>query len=291
MKEIKKLLIINAWVTIILLFLIVCLPTYATSLDIIESNYTDTVPIIDGVFHEEEWGKAEHSYFVLSPINESVSKSMSCEYYIMNDEKNLYICVLLFDQPYIADEYYRDEFWIRLSNNTVLPVLDPIIEIDGFNPYDAKLLMTSPLELAGVKEDVQYVVYYPYSERSWLGGDLDSVVNGTITFEASLTHSNPTQNATGDYTFEFSIPLTGERHNNTPIDLFAEPGKTVGVQFIFVHNATGKLRENISIYSFNLTLASSIPLPKDYYYIILILVAGGGIAIVAFIWLRYRKKK
>ena len=47
--------------------------------------------------------------------------------------------------------------------------------------------------------------------------------NDTINFEAAFSHSNPIENGLGDYTFEFGIPLKGDRLKGSPIDLDNEP--------------------------------------------------------------------
>jgi hypothetical protein len=54
-----------------------------------------------------------------------------------------------------------------------------------------------------------------------------------INFDAAFTHTNPVENELGDYTFEFAIPLRGDKYNGIPVDLDNEPGDVTNMGIIF----------------------------------------------------------
>jgi len=67
-----------------------------------------------------------------------------------------------------------------------------------------------------------------------LFGISDYIYNGTINFNASYSHTNPTENATGDYVVVFSIPLNGESFEGFPIDLITNINNTLNLKFLFI---------------------------------------------------------
>lgn len=219
------------------------------------------------LFPSGVWSECQKKSFTLDIRRHlgNTTPSYNGELFVTNDERNLYIRIIL-----------KNEDYNSIGNNGYDGIGDVFrIYIDCFNesyPYryhyeDVKVLYTGNqddcnpgsyenfLSLKGCIKDEQYLSINEYirefqengnepdresgsgeaiSATFGLFGSSDYHYNGSIDFRATYNHTNPNENATGNYSVGFSIPLIGESYEGFPIDLVTKTNNTIDLKFQFI---------------------------------------------------------
>ena len=164
--------------------------SFTTEILKINSSYTETPPTIDGVISEGEW--ANPIPITLNGYNtpENTKEGLL---YIMNDNNNLYVAVVIPDVAQEAGDYLMLDFDQGNDHNATNGDEDAC----GFN---VSQLITG------------YVDCYWNGTIGWWDTDATSHGNG------AMNYSN------GNYTYEFSKPL----NSGDAQDMSVNPGDTIG---------------------------------------------------------------
>ncbi|MEW5761435.1 MAG: PKD domain-containing protein [Candidatus Thermoplasmatota archaeon] len=261
------------WIAFILVSVLL-IPSSFCSSDLI-INYANTQPTIDGIFGKDEWHNATHIEIELNFYGAlGYSELHRCELYIMNDASTLYISFLLYNEDYnsiapeelnVGNDWYGDQFWVNFywaeQNITYRDM--KILEVGIQENYTNNIS-----DWKGGKKDKHGWHEVSAGQHMGMSGPPD-----VVDFDAAFTHSNPVENAIGDYIFEFAMPLKGEIHNNTPLDLLTEPGATINIELVYLDKVDKdpKLRIGIGRYSIinatlsrrdNLIVKNRVPIPN-----------------------------
>ena len=164
--------------------------SFITEILKIHSSYTETPPKIDGAISEGEWA---------NPIPITLNGFYTPEntkgglLYIMNDNNNLYVAVVIPDEAQEADDYL-------------------MLDFDQGNDHVAR----------NGKEDA-----CGFNVPWLITGYVDCYWNGTIGWwdTDATSHGNGEMNySNGNYTYEFSKPL----NSGDAQDMSVNPGGTIG---------------------------------------------------------------
>jgi len=175
------------------------------------SIYNATAPTIDGVLGVNEWNDA-FSYTgqmnVTGMILPVTPRIVNYTIYIMNDNANLYMAIVIKNETYngapVGD-------WLMMYFDD---------DMDGsLEPNEqAWSMYTNPA--------------YSTHDMFWNGSSWvnDTDYGGTEDGDVAITHTNPVQNAYGNYVFEFWMPYASmDAH-----DLQLLPGSQFGFKMIFL---------------------------------------------------------
>jgi hypothetical protein len=216
-------IILSLWVAAIV-------PSFANLGPDLNSGWasTSSAPIIDGTLEPAHWVNATIVNFQLamrSRFDGSLVKTLDATLYVENNNNNLYIAVKIFQ-----DTYWATDFANRWKGLAVLfdtnhnGVLEQGENGEGITTYTLSLFYS--------KNDLYY---------NAAGGAWDSDVNAGKTNDGAIafSHTNPTDGAIGDWTFEMRIPLVGSDLGydfNIPQ---SQLPKMVGFKVWFLDNTIG----------------------------------------------------
>jgi hypothetical protein len=213
--------------TILLMMFLMMVPLASAHLESpINSRWAYTVPTIDGTITSGEWTDAAVRDFTLnmrSRSDGSLVQSLSARFYVKNDYTNIYAAVQIFNEDYDARDAANewDGFFLLFEADH-----DGVLA-DGDNGEGVTTWTGSPFY---TKNDL----YYNLALTFW---DADLNIGKTNDGDLSWSHTNPTQNAIGDYTFEMRIPLVG---TDVGYDLaITTLPKTVGFKIWFLEGDGG----------------------------------------------------
>lgn len=231
MKGMKKRVIIISLLGMILCVILAfstCLPAFADIGIDINSYWASTPPTINGILSPGEWTGAKivnFQFYMRSRGTGALDKTLNAKLYVKNDYTNLYIAVQIFNDTYWATN--GGNRWKGLAvyfNNNDNGSLG-----QGENGEEITTWTGSP--------------FYSHNDMYYdkAGGLWDSDVNALKTNDGAIafTHTNTTQGALGNWTFEMSIPLVGSdigydfniQKNQLP--------KTIGYKLWFGDYVTG----------------------------------------------------
>jgi hypothetical protein len=186
---------------LIMLFLMM-VPPASADLVTVNSRWTYTIPTIDATIASGEWADAEVVDFTFDMRFRGIDISqdnLSARFYVKNDENNIYAAVEIFDEDYDARDSgdFYDGFALLFEDNH-----DHVL-VDGDNGEGIRMWIGSP---SHANND-----WYYNSSSSWIpdGASPPFGAGKTNDGEFAWTHTNKTENAIGDYTFEMKIPLVG----------------------------------------------------------------------------------
>ena len=172
--------------------------------DTIYSRYTDNTPTLDGEIGDTEWEEAAYRSFTLPGYylkDLSRAGSLEFEAYVMSDEENLYIAVVV-----TGDEYDWDDLIMVTFDHSH----------DGNHEEG---------------EDFKSMGNWGYgdnNQRYYVGDDNENDLKhgGTTDGWCELTYDNNTKT----YVAEFEIPLD----SGDELDISVEPGDTIGFGIAYI---------------------------------------------------------
>jgi outer membrane protein assembly factor BamB len=183
------------------------------------SAWASVVPTIDGVISPGEWDDADSTVFYMGP-----SDACRSTLYVKNDFDNLYMVFKIEGVTYGPSGPACDVFRMFFDNDN-----DGVLNEEG----DDILMMSTYGSIPSF--DDQF--------RTGTGGiGWDTSFGGSTDGQGKGTHTNPTPNATGAYTFEMSHPLNS---SDDAHDFSLKLGDKVGfytefAEGIFVTNSSTK---------------------------------------------------
>jgi len=207
------------------LFLMLVLPAYADLGTPVYSSWTTSPPTINGVISGGEWADATIRDFTfdmrLRGLDFSI-ENLSARLYVKNDLNNVYAAVQIFDEDYDARDAgdFYDGFALLFEDNH-----DHVL-VDGDNGAGIRMWTGSPFH---TNND-----WYYNSSSSWLADGAAPPFGAGKTNDGAFawTHTNLTENAPGDYTFEMRIPLVGADGDAYDLAVTSLP-KTLGFKIWF----------------------------------------------------------
>ena len=192
----------------------------------VNSLWATTTPTIDGILAPGEWADAATVSFSMemrSRTDGSLNKTLEAKFYVKNDWNKLYFLIQIFN-----DDYEAQDFANRWNGLCVLFDEDHNGVIDiGENGEGVTTWTGSPFYS---KNDLYYAG----------GGFWDADVNAGKNNDGNLawSHTNPTQGAIGNWTFEMAIPLVGSDGDAYDFAISSLP-KTVGFKIWFQEPSKG----------------------------------------------------
>lgn len=189
---------------ILILFLF---PIKSSALSTINSNWADSIPVIDGNMGANEWEDALSNNFT-TYIYQTNTTAFNATYYIKNNAKWLYVLLIW---PDTTHNSMADTVYVKFDENE-----------DGFftfpNGENAAIMH--------MKDTWESFGDYVYSGSTYVG---DIHQNGTGAFNW----------ANNQYIVEFSIPIDSPESD----DIQPGPGETLGLGFLFTDGSTANHSE------------------------------------------------
>lgn len=192
----------------------------------VNSLWAVTTPTIDGTLAPGEWTDAANVSFTMemrSRTDGSLNKILDGRFYVKNDWNKLYFLIQIFN-----DDYEAQDFANRWNGLCVLfdENHNGVIDV-GDNGEGVTTWTGSPFYS---KNDLYYS-----SAGFW-----DADVNAGKNNDGNLawSHTNPTQGAVGNWTFEMAIPLIGSDGDAYDFAISSLP-KTVGFKIWFQEPGKG----------------------------------------------------
>ncbi len=206
---------------------------------ILESNWASVIPKINGIYLIDEWQDASHYTFQLN-LSDGVTghEIHDCDFYIKNDNNNLYVCFRVHEEDY---------------NNTATegpPFIPGDAAVLYFDFYPLPIGQPHDGVLENFAEDGKSVstnrtVWYTSSngtrdgfwDESMGNWAADQTIGGSVWSSGFVNHTDPSPGAIGTYTFEFAIPFFSGDDDATgyEIDLDdVEPGDVLGLCVGFI---------------------------------------------------------
>jgi hypothetical protein len=162
----------------------------------IDSGWASTSPVIDGNITTVEWASATVVNFTLqmrSRTDGSLNRTLDCRLYVENNWTYAFLAVQIFNDDYEAHDFgghYKGLALLFNDNNNGTLVF-------GDNGEGVTTWTGSP--------------FYSHNDLYYAGSYWDSDFDAGKTEDGSLkwSHTNQTQGAMGNWTFEMMIPLVG----------------------------------------------------------------------------------
>jgi len=162
---------------------------------VVTSDWAYIIPTIEGVISIEEWKDAtihDFKLYMRSRIDGSLIDTLSARLYAKNDKTNIYVAVRIFDEDYdVEDGFGRFDGFALLFEDNHTGYLDRGDNGVGCHTWSGTIWYAN--------NDLFY-------DTSWRADVEEGRTNdGALAW----THTNPTEEAIGDYMFEMMIPLNG----------------------------------------------------------------------------------
>jgi len=216
------------FVSLMILFLTVLRPPSAHA-DIgidIDSSWASAVPVIDGHISAGEWADATVRNFTLdmrSRTDGSYNRTLQGTLYVKNNLTYVLFAVQIFNDTYMAQDvssrYKGLAILFNDNDNGTLAV--------GDNGEGVTTWVGSP--------------FYSHNDLYYAGGNFwDSDFDAGQTNDGALkwSHTNPVQNAIGNWTFEMAIPLVGSDGPAYDFNITSLP-QTIGYKLWFEEPSKG----------------------------------------------------
>jgi hypothetical protein len=188
----------------------------------INSRWAYTIPTIDGTISGGEWTDATIVDFILEMrqcATGDLNETLDARFYVKNNLTHIYAAVQIFNEDYDAQngpQLHYDTFALLFEDDH-----DHILE-DGDNGVAVDIWSGGP---SHYHNDWFWVSSGSYWDLDfWNGGSDDGALN--------WSHTNPTEEAIGNYTFEMRIPLVGSDGDAYDLAITTLP-ETVGFKIYF----------------------------------------------------------
>jgi hypothetical protein len=152
--------------------------------------------------------------------------------YVNNDRKYIYVKAILYEHEYNPADDFRVLF-MKDDSDYRLAYYDSKIISAGITNYNENGIDARWEENLADEQFVSFENWTIFPQRYFYNGISDQSIGGTLNFVASVRHTHPILGAVGNYTVNYEIPLKGDICNGKPIDLNTEPGKTIGMTFVW----------------------------------------------------------
>ncbi len=233
------------------------------------SAWAVVTPTIDGTMSAGEWDDAasDSATWTYSIPSWGVDETHDVDVYVKNDADYLYIAVVISDDDYLAD-YYHSGGTSVLSGDVLQVLFDNDHDAASNTDYE------QGDDILRIRANgYTWDGFYDYISSPSPGGGwipvADTADGGTDDLTGAVSHTNPTNFATGDWTFEFRQPL--DSTDNTH-DISLSGGDTVGIYITFfdwvIDSSTGVIKGNVqpdypTNYKFADVVIASAPTPED----------------------------
>jgi len=191
----------------------------------INSGWTTIIPTINGTIASGEWTDATVRDFTLemrSRIDGTLSKTLDARLYVKNNWTHIYAAIEIFNDDYEAQNFANN--W----NGLALLFEDDHdgVVSAGDNGEGITTWTGSP--------------FYSKNDLYYTGSYWDADLNTGKTEDGALAwnHTNATQGAIGNWTFEMMIPLVGTDGDAYDLDITTLP-ETVGFKIWFQEPSKG----------------------------------------------------
>jgi len=183
------------------------------------SSFTESTPVIDGIFNVTEWNGAFHFSTQLQLydlMNSTIPiKILNISVWIMNNGMNIFFCIILENETY-NDAAMGDLLAFFFDDN-----LNQILDENE----QGWMIQTDPTQN-----------YYLTHDACFSGGmyQPDILVGGTEDGASAFTHTNMINGMLGTYIFETSIPFgSADVH-----DLQLPNGSQFGLKIVYIDYTT-----------------------------------------------------
>ncbi len=221
----ERIVSISALVLLIALVFWTPLHCLAYPEPIIHSGWAATPPTIEGTLTGGEWTSAAVRDFTLemrSRADGTLQKTLDARFYVQNNWTHVFAAIEIFN-----DDYEAQNFANQWNGLTLLFEDDNDGVVDaGDNGEGITTWAGSPFY---TKNDLYYTGTY------W---DADANAGQTNDGEIAWSHTNPTQGAIGNWTFEMMIPLEGTDGDLYDLTISTLP-ETIGFKLWFQEPAKG----------------------------------------------------
>ena len=187
----------------------------------VTSSWAYSTPNINGDLAGGEWTDATVRDFTLEMRSRSdgfLVETLNARFYVKNDETYIYTAVKIFNDDYDVQNFIWgwDGFGLLFEDNHD-HVLAQGDNGEGVHTYSGSVWYAN--------NDL----YFNATLNSW---DADTQVGKTNDGALAWSHTNPVEEALGDWTFEMRIPLVGTDGDTYDLAITSLP-KTVGFKIWF----------------------------------------------------------